>query len=77
MKRKAAYYHNMQTLTFVDRTTGRAKAIVVDDLKVATWMPILRENIAKEATLYTDEAKQYARIGQAFVHHDFTTHKAK
>ena len=76
MEKKAGYFHKMKMLTLVDRTTGRAKAIVVDDLKVATLMPIIRENIAKEATIYTDEAKQYARIGRAFAHHDFTTHKA-
>ena len=77
MVKKAAYHHKMKMLTLVDRTTGRAKAIVVDDLKVSTLMPIIRANIAKEATIYTDEAKQYARIGRAFAHHDFTTHKAK
>lgn len=76
MVKKAAYHHKMKMLTLVDRATGRAKAIVVDDLKVATLMPIIRENIAKEATIYTDEAKQYTRIGRAFAQHDFTTHKA-
>ena len=75
MEKKAGYFHKMKMLTLVDRTTGRAKAIVVDDLKVATLMPIIRENIDKEATIYTDEAKQYTRIGRAFAHHDFTTHK--
>ena len=76
MVKKAAYHHKMKMLTLVDRSTGKAKAIVVDDLKVATLMPIIRENIAKEAAIYTDEAKQYTRIGRAFAHHDFTTHKA-
>lgn len=37
-------------------------------------MPILRENIAKEATIYTDEAKQYTGLGFEFADHDFTTH---
>ncbi|WP_426037498.1 IS1595 family transposase [Cypionkella sp. TWP1-2-1b2] len=76
MVKKAAYHHKMKMLTLVDRATGRAKAIVVDDLKVATLLPIISENIAKEATIYTDEAKQYTRIGRVFAHHDFTTHKA-
>jgi transposase-like protein len=76
MEKKAAYHHKMKVLTLVDRTTGKAKSMVVDDLKVSTLMPIIRENVAKEATLYTDEAKQYTRIGRAFAHHDFTTHKA-
>jgi transposase-like protein len=74
--KRAAYHHKMKVLTLVDRTTGKAKSMVVDDLKVSTLMPIIRENVAKEATIYTDEAKQYIRIGRAFAHHDFTTHKA-
>ena len=41
-------------LSQVDRTTGRARSMVVDDLKATTLVPILRENIAKEATVYTD-----------------------
>jgi transposase-like protein len=58
----------------VDRRTGRAKSIVVADVTKATLLPILRENIAKEATVYTDEAKQYSKLGQDFADHDFTTH---
>ena len=72
---KSAYHHKMKVLTLVDRSTGRAKSIVVDDLKIKTLMPIIRENIAKEATLYTDEASHYDSIGREFAHHDFTTHK--
>ena len=33
--------------------------MVVDDLSVATLLPIPRENIAKEARVMTDEAGQY------------------
>jgi transposase-like protein len=74
--KRAAYHHKMKVLTLVDRETGKAKSVVVDDLKVSTLLPIIRENVAKEATIYTDEAKQYTRIGRAFAGHDFTTHKA-
>jgi transposase-like protein len=74
--KRAAYHHKMKVLTLVDRETGKAKSVVVDDLKVSTLLPIIRENVAKEATIYTDEAKQYTRIGRTFAGHDFTTHKA-
>lgn len=75
-KKKGArgYAHKNAVLALVDRTTGRAKSIVVDDVTKATLLPILRENIAKEATIYTDEAKQYRKLGQDFADHDFTTH---
>ncbi|RCW85095.1 IS1595 family transposase [Paracoccus lutimaris] len=68
------YAHKNAMLSLVDRTTGRAKSIVVDDVTKATLLPILRDNIAKEATVYTDEAKQYTGIDKDFAEHDFTTH---
>ncbi len=68
--------HKNKLLTLVDRTTGRAKSVVVKDLKKSTLYPILRENIAREATVYTDEAQYYKRLGPEFAHHDFTTHGA-
>ena len=68
------YAHKNAMLSLVDRTTGRAKSIVVDDVTKATLLPILRENIAKEATVYTDEANQYTGIAADFAAHDFTTH---
>lgn len=68
------YAHKNAMLTLVDRDTKRAKSIVVDDIKKDTLVPILRENIAKEAVIYTDEAKQYTHLGREFADHDFTTH---
>jgi hypothetical protein len=37
-------------------------------------VPILRENIAKEAVVYTDEAGQYRDLKDDFSDHDFTRH---
>lgn len=68
------YAHKNAMLSLVDRTTGRSKSFVVNDVTKATLLPILRENIAKEATVYTDEAKQYTGLGFEFADHDFTTH---
>ena len=66
--------HKNKMLTLVDRTSGKAKSIVVQDLKVSTLLPILRENIAAEAVVYTDEARQYSKLSDSFADHDFTTH---
>ena len=55
-------------LTLVDRSTGRAKSMVVDDLKAKTLVP-MKENIAKEATIYTDEAGQYTHLDRYFEDH--------
>lgn len=75
-KKGRGYAHKHKVLTLVDRETGRAKSMVVDDLKQSTLLPILRENIAKEATIYTDEAGQYKRLNRDFAAHDFTRHGA-
>lgn len=66
--------HKMKVLTLVDRVTGRAKSMVVDDLKISTLLPILKANIAKEATVYTDEAMQYDNLYQHFAKHGSVNH---
>lgn len=68
------YAHKNAMLSLVDRTTGKSKSFVVEDVKASTLLPILRDNIAKEAIVYTDEAKQYTKLGSEFADHDFTTH---
>lgn len=74
VKKGRGYHHKHKVLTLVDRTTGRAKSMVVEDLKAKTLTPILRENIAKEAVIYTDEAGQYKYLGKVFTKHDFVRH---
>ena len=61
-KKGRGYAHKHKVLALVDRDTGRAKSMVVDDLKAKTLVPILKANIAKEATVYTDEAGQYRHL---------------
>ncbi len=73
-KTARGFSHKNAMLTLVDRDTKQAKSIVVGDIKKDTLVPILRENIAKEAVIYTDEAKQYTHLGREFAGHDFTTH---
>lgn len=68
------YAHKNAMLSLVDRTTGQSKSFVVENVKASTLLPILRANIAKEAIVYTDEAKQYSKVKDYFADHDFTTH---
>ena len=75
-KKGRGYAHKHKVLALVDRSTGQARSMVVDDLKAATLVPILRENIAKEATVYTDEAGQYRNLANEFAAHDFVRHGA-
>lgn len=69
--------HKMKVLTLVDRATGRAKSMVVDDLKVSTLLPILKANIAKEAVIHTDEAMQYDNLYKHFAGHSSVNHGAE
>ncbi len=73
---KRAWHHKLKVLTLVDRETGRARSMVVDNLNPATVTPILQANIAREARLMTDEAKHYIPVGRSFAEHGTTNHKA-
>jgi transposase-like protein len=73
-KKGRGYHHKNKVLSLVDRETGQARSIVVDDLKTSTLMPILQANIAREARVMTDEAGQYKHLGKHFADHKFTSH---
>ncbi len=71
---KRAFHHKMKVLSLVDRTSGRARSMVIDDVKPATIAPILRENLARETRLMTDEAAHYLHIGREFASHGVVRH---
>jgi transposase-like protein len=58
--------HKMVVLTLIDRESGKAKSMEIDKACSATITPILRENIAREARLMTDEAGHYKAAGKRF-----------
>lgn len=70
------YVERMKVLTLVDRTTGRSRSMVVDNLKSSTIAPLLEANIAKEARLLTDEAPRYKGHGRKFAAHASVNHSA-
>lgn len=71
---KRAYHHKMKVLALVDRSTGKSRAMVIDNVHPNTIMPLVRENIAREATVMTDEAAQYRDLGLEFAGHGYTVH---
>jgi transposase-like protein len=73
-KKGRGYDHKNKVLSLVDRTTGQARSVVVDDLKTATLLPIMQANIAREARVMTDEAGQYKNVSQHFAGHGYTRH---
>jgi len=75
-KKGRGYAHKHKVLSLIDRSTGRQRSMVVDSLKAADLLPILKENIAAEAIVMTDEAGQYKNLSSTFAAHGFTRHSA-
>lgn len=73
-KKGRGYAHKFKVLSLVDRTTGKAQSMVVDDLKAGTLVPILQERIDSEARIMTDEASQYRQLHRSFAEHHFVRH---
>lgn len=71
---KRAFHHKIKVLTLVDRDSGRARSMVVDNIRPATIAPIVLENLDREARLMTDEAGHYLAVGREFAEHSFTRH---
>lgn len=67
--RKGGFQHKMKAPSLLDLTTGEKRSIVLDKIPIAEITPILRENIAAEAHLMTDDAGQYR-----FMRHHFASH---
>ncbi|WP_420405946.1 IS1595 family transposase [Nisaea sp.] len=72
-KKGRGYAHKFKVLTLVDRR-GQARSMVVDDLKMSTIVPILKENIDAETRVVTDEAGQYKFLNRDFAEHEFVRH---
>jgi len=73
-KKRGGYAHKMKVLSLVDREAKQVRSVVINDLTAATIMPILEENIAREATIMTDEAGQYGSAGDKFIDHQTVNH---
>lgn len=74
VKKGRGYEHKNKVLSLVDRSTGRSRSMVVDDLKASTLIPILKANIDREARVLTDEAGQYKFLRMHFRDHGFVSH---
>jgi len=75
VKKGRGYEHKNKVLSLVDRTSGRARSMVVDDVKASTLAPIVRANVAKEARLMSDEASYYTLVGREFASHSVVQHQ--
>jgi transposase-like protein len=72
--KKRAYHHKMKVLSLVDRESGQARSMVIDNLQPKTILPILYENIAQEARILSDEGGHYKTLGYDFAGHKIVRH---
>ena len=66
--------HKMKVLSLIDRNTGRARSIVMDNVNSKTVAAIVSENLSTEARLVTDEASWYLRAGETLANHGAVNH---
>lgn len=67
----------MKVLSLIDRSTGRSRSFVVDDLQISTLWPILNGNISREAKVRTDAAGFYKSIFWRWADHGIIAHHKK
>lgn len=67
--------HKMKVISLVDRNTGRAKSMVLDNVNSKTVAAIVNDNLALEARLMTDEANWYIRAGKLVSGHRAVNHR--
>jgi transposase-like protein len=64
----------MKVLALVDRGTGRARTMVINSISSKEIMPIVKQNVSREATLMTDENIVYNKSRWHFDRHFTVTH---
>ncbi|HTN14691.1 MAG TPA: IS1595 family transposase [Sphingomonadaceae bacterium] len=74
VEKKRAFHHKMKVLALIDRDSGKARTMVVDNVKAETLMPIVIANVSREAKIMTDEHSGYRDAGKFFAAHGTTSH---
>jgi transposase-like protein len=75
MPKHRGFAHKHAILSLVERG-GKVRSFHVEGTSAAHLVPILRANIAKEASVMTDDAGQYAHLGEDFASHESVNHSA-
>src|SRR5690606_573359 len=73
-EKKRAFHHKMKVLALVDRDSGKARTMVIDNVKAETLMPLVIANVDREARVMTDEHSGYRDAGKWFASHGTTSH---
>jgi transposase-like protein len=70
---RRGFGHKSAVLSLVERG-GNVRSFHVESTRKEDIMPIVRENLAKEAHIMTDEANQYRGLGNEFASHHAADH---
>lgn len=70
------YEHKMKILSLVERG-GEVRSFKIPSVTAATLKPILRDQIAKDARLMTDEHYGYTKVGREFADHQIVSHSKR
>lgn len=73
---KGGVAHKMKVLSLVERETGRSRSMVIGKANAATVIPLVQQNIAREAHIMTDDHAMYrANIRVLFAAHSVVCHQ--
>jgi transposase-like protein len=74
--KRRGHGHKNAVLSLVDRKNKQVRSFHVDSVSAATLVPIVKENVAKETAMMTDEWSGYYSLGDHFASHESVSHKA-
>jgi transposase-like protein len=72
---RRGYAHKHAVLSLVERG-GKVRSVHLNGLTKAEVGKVVRENVAREAWLFTDDAKHYREVGAEFAGHSSVNHTA-
>ena len=67
-KGSSGFHHKNAVLTLVDRTTGESGSVHIDKVDAEAIGPIVRQNVARESAIVTDEARHYMQLDRDYYH---------
>lgn len=77
-KKGRGFDHKEKILSLVDRQTGEVRSFHVPRVNAKTLLPIMKEQIEKDTTVYTDEAAVYVKcnppVSFHFAGHEYVRH---
>jgi transposase-like protein len=70
------FSHKMRIVSLLDKNTGQARSFYAPSNDAGRVAQIVRDNVAQESTLVTDESRYYWKVGKEFAGHVRVFHGA-